>query len=55
MDKQLAEYIIQRIEAIDNKVDELLKFKYQIIGGSVLLSLFVTAAFQIVMLITKGA
>lgn len=30
--------VTERIESIDSKVDELLKFKWQIIGGSMVLS-----------------
>jgi len=37
-----------RLRLIDNKLDDLLKFKWQIIGGSVLLSIVVTFAFQVV-------
>lgn len=47
MDKELAKYLIQRIESIDVKVDELLKFKWQVVGGSVLLSAFLTILLQI--------
>lgn len=34
----LLEYLKERIEKIDEKVDRLLEFKWQIIGGSVVLS-----------------
>lgn len=30
--------VAERIDSIDGKVDELLKFKWQIIGGSMVLS-----------------
>lgn len=52
--EQLIEYMIKRIEDIDSKVDELLKFKWQVIGGSVLFSLIFTGTFQVaIALISK--
>jgi len=47
MSNELLEYIIQRIEKIDGKVDKLLEFKWQIIGGSAVVSVVVTFAIQI--------
>lgn len=58
MDKGLIDYFIQetnkkfdKVEAdmrsIDSKVDQLLEFKWQIIGGSVILSLVVTLIIQL--------
>jgi hypothetical protein len=35
------------VKEINAKVDEMLKFKYQIVGGSVLLSMFVGVAIQL--------
>lgn len=48
MDEQLFEVIMQRFERLEEKVDKLLAFKWQIIGGSVLLSLLLTAAINLV-------
>ena len=45
--EKLIEYIITRIERMDNKIDELLRFKWQIIGGSVLFSVFITLIIQV--------
>jgi hypothetical protein len=53
MEKQLIDYLIDRIEKIDEKVDRLLQFKWQIIGGSVVLSAIITFAIQLAM-IYKG-
>lgn len=50
---KLVDYLVERIEKIDEKVDELLKFKWQIIGGSVLLSMFLTIAFQVAVSLLK--
>ena len=47
MSSDLLEYIIQRLEKIDGKVDKLLEFKWQIIGGSAVISVFVTLAIQL--------
>ena len=56
MDIQILEWLRQdmktmtdRIEKIDEKVDQLLNFKYKVIGGTILASLIITAAFQIVL------
>ncbi len=46
---QLIGYLIQRIEDIDNKVDKLLQFKWQIIGGSVSLSFLITLLVQAIL------
>ncbi len=43
----LMQYVIHRVETIDQKVDKLLAFKWQIIGGSVLLSVLITIAFNV--------
>lgn len=47
MEEQLVQYLIDRIEKIDDKVDKLLQFKWQIIGGSVVMSLFLTIAINV--------
>lgn len=47
----LLQYLIQRVEKMDEKVDSLLKFKWQIMGGAVVVSIFVTAAIQIASLL----
>lgn len=52
-DEKLITYLIERVEKIDDKVDKLLQFKWQIVGGSVALSVFVTAIIQIASLIFK--
>lgn len=45
--KDLIDYLHQRLDRIENKVDNLLEFKWQIVGGSVLLSLFLTVLMQV--------
>jgi hypothetical protein len=46
MDNELLKYVIERMDErfnkLESKVDELLAFKYQIIGGSVLVSIIAT-------------
>lgn len=51
MDPRLQDYLIERIEKIDEKVDQLLAFKWQIIGGAAAISVVVTACFQIVLVL----
>ena len=51
--EKLVEYLIARVEHIDQKVDKLLQFKWQIVGGSVVLSLVVTVLIQLAALIWK--
>lgn len=46
MSQDLLEYIVQRVEKIDQKVDSLLQFKWQIISGSVVLSVVATFLIQ---------
>lgn len=47
-DDQLIQYIIDRIEKMDGKIDKLLEFKWQIIGGSVCVSILATALVHVV-------
>ena len=42
------EQIDKRFDAIDKNLSEILKFKWQIVGGSVVLSLIVTILIQVV-------
>jgi hypothetical protein len=44
----LVSYLITRIETIDKKVDVLLKFKWQIIGGALAGSGLLTFLMQVV-------
>lgn len=48
MDDNLLQYFIEqtndRLNRIDQKLEELLTFKWKIIGGSVILSLFLSLA-----------
>jgi hypothetical protein len=46
-DDNLVAYLVTRIENIDQKVDKLLEFKWQIIGGSVLMSALLAVLIQI--------
>jgi hypothetical protein len=45
-----------QVEKVDEKVDSLLKFKYQVAGGVILVSVVFTAAFQVILAyIQKGS
>lgn len=50
---QLIKYLVDRVEKIDAKVDRLLEFKWQIIGGSLVASVFITGAIQIILYVMK--
>ena len=54
MSDDLLHYLKDRVETIDAKVDQLLAFKWQIIGGSMIASLLLTICIQIVALIIRG-
>jgi hypothetical protein len=45
---KLLDYLIQRVEKMDEKIDTLLRFKWQIIGASLGLSIVVTTIMQVV-------
>lgn len=53
MDAELVKYLVQRVEKIDAKVDELLKFKWQIISYSVAVGIFTTGLIQLVAFLIK--
>lgn len=50
MEQDLIDYFIERtderFDKLEDKVDTLLAFKWQIIGGSVIFSAFLTLVFQ---------
>jgi len=43
----------KRFDEIDQKIDVLLRFKWQIIGGSVILSTVITVVIQIISILNK--
>lgn len=53
MNDQAFQLLMSRLEQLEEKVDRLLAFKWQIIGGSVLLSILLTAAINIAALYTR--
>ena len=57
MDEKLVDYYIRetnrRLIDIETKVDKLLRFKWQIIGGSVLLSVIFTVAIQLATIVFR--
>lgn len=48
------EMIDARLTRLEDKMDKLLAFKWQIIGGSVVLSLFLTVALHVVEIMTTA-
>lgn len=42
-------YLKERVEKIDEKVDQLLAFKWQVIGASMVVSVVVTLGIQLLM------
>lgn len=55
---ELRDYFIEhtnkRLESIDEKLDQLIKFKWQIIGGAGILSLVVTLCIQLISILIKN-
>lgn len=47
--KLLDKKVESKINAVEEKVDRLLEFKYKVIGGTILASLLLTSIFQIVL------
>jgi hypothetical protein len=56
--EDLVDYFIkhtdQRLLRIENKVDQLLKFKWQIIGGAAVISFVVTICVQAIQFLIRG-
>ena len=51
----LDEKLENKLISLDEKVDKLLEFKFKVIGGTILASLILTAAFQVMLAwIQKG-
>lgn len=47
MSDELVKYLIKRIDHLEVKVDKVLQFKWQIIGGGMGISVVITLGFQI--------
>lgn len=43
----------EKINCVEDKVDEILRFKWQVIGGSVFLSILLTAVINITAIIVR--
>lgn len=55
MDDQAFDLLLARLERIENKVDLLFAFKWQIIGGSVVMSFIIATVISIIAAyISKG-
>lgn len=50
---KLIDYLVERVENIDKKVDQLLQFKWQIIGGSVVISAVLAIIIQVAAIVFK--
>lgn len=60
MNDKLSDYLISRvdgmemkIERVEDKIDSLLQFKWQVVGGAITLSAIITFGFQFLDLISK--
>lgn len=57
MDKDLLLHIVEKMETdirrIDEKVDRLLQFKWQVVAGGVVVSAFITILVQILSIVFK--
>lgn len=51
----LVEYLVERVEKIDEKVDEILKFKWQMLGGGLVLTSVITVLIQILFIYSRSA
>jgi len=47
MENKVIDIILARMDKLENKIDVLIAFKWQIVGGSILASLILTVAFQL--------
>ena len=47
MDEQLFEMIMDKFKTLETKVDDVIKFKWQIMGGTAVVSIIVGIIFQI--------
>jgi hypothetical protein len=45
--KEMRAELKSEIKTLDEKVDQLLRFKWQVVGGTILASLIISASFQI--------
>ena len=47
MDNKIADILWSRLDKLEDKIDRLLEFKWQVIGGTILASIVLTTIFQI--------
>lgn len=47
MEPRMFEYLTKRLDSLEHKVDSLLQFKWQIVGGGIAASALLTVTFQI--------
>lgn len=64
MDSKLIDYVIshtdkkfdlieERFGDLEKKLDSILQFKWQVVGGSIAISFMVTLLFNVLMILTK--
>jgi hypothetical protein len=46
MDNKLVDIILARLDKLEEKLDMLLEFKWKVVGGTLIMSLILTAVFQ---------
>lgn len=49
MNDKVVDIILDRMDKIESKLDQLLEFKWKVVGGTILASLVLTGLFQIVL------
>jgi hypothetical protein len=51
--KELKQDVKDDFANVNEKIDKLLEFKFQLIGGSIVVSVIITAGFQVLSLLLK--
>lgn len=54
MDSDVLNLLWARLDKMEKKLDDLLEFKWKIVGGTILASLILTGAFQLMMIFLKA-
>ena len=53
MDSKIIDLIVSRMDKMEEKIDRLLAFKWQVVGGTVVVSLILTTIFQVVIAVLE--
>jgi len=52
VENEMVKLLWQRLDNLEKKIDTLLEFKWKIVGGTIMASLLLTGAFQLIMTVT---